>query len=108
MREGAGAKGCPGRAWCGGVCCQGSLSARPGAAGRPHFHLRSALSASGGLGRVWEGHRNRDGAAAKLDWLLMNGGLEQGQWWGRDAAPTLLGRLGFLGNQKSEGGQNVH
>lgn len=25
------------------------------------------------------GHRNRDGAAAKLDGLLMNGGPEQGQ-----------------------------
>lgn len=57
---------------------------------------------------MWEGHRNRDGVAAKLDWPPMNGVPEQGQWWGRDVAPTLLGRLDFLGNQKSEGGQNVH
>lgn len=54
-----------------------------------------------------EGHRNRDGAAAKPDWLLLNGGLEQGQWWGKDTAPTPLGRLGVLGNQKSEGRQNA-
>ena len=55
-----------------------------------------------------KGHRNRNGVAAKLDWLPMNGGPEQGQWWGRDTAPTLLERLGFLGNRKLEGGQNAH
>lgn len=55
-----------------------------------------------------EGCRNRDAAAAKLGRLPMNGGPEQGQWWGSDAAPTLLERLDFLGNQKSEGGRNVH
>ncbi|KAG3291117.1 hypothetical protein H1C71_012426, partial [Ictidomys tridecemlineatus] len=46
--------------------------------------------------------RNRNGAAARLDWLLMNGGLQQGQWRGRDAALALLaGEAGFPG--KSEG-----
>lgn len=98
-------RGCwrQGLAWEGllrGACCQAPF--QPG-----QVQLRSAVWASGGLGRVREGHRNRDGAAAKPDWLLLNGGLEQGQWWGRDTVPTLLGRLGFLGNQKSEGGQNA-
>lgn len=46
------------------------------------------------------------GCQAGLAW--MNAGPEQGQWWGRDVAPTRLGRLDFLGNQKSEGGQKVH
>lgn len=49
-------------------------------------------------------------ALAKLDGRPMNGGPELGQWWGRDVAPTLLGAggQGFLGEQKSEGGENVH
>lgn len=59
-----------------------------------------------GLPEAWAGCR--DGAAAKLDRCPMNGSPEQGQWWGRDVAPTLLGRLDFLGKQKSEGGWNVH
>ena len=67
-------------------------AAQPGAARRPHFHLRSAVWASGGLSRVQKAHRNRNGVAAKLDWLPMNGGPEQGQWWGRDTAPTLRSR----------------
>lgn len=45
-----------------------------------HFHFRSAVWASGGLGRVREGRRNTDGAGAKLDRLPMDGSQEQGQW----------------------------
>lgn len=106
--EGAGAKGHPGRGPGPGCRLQGSLSAWPGAVEGAHFHLRSAVRASGGLNRVREGCGAGAGAAAKLDRRPMNGGPEQGQWWGRDVAPTLLRRLDFLGKQKSESGQNVH
>lgn len=62
MREGAGAKGCPGKAWCGVRAA--SAPFQPGQVRLEglHFHFRSAVWASGGPGRVREGRRNRDGA----------------------------------------------
>lgn len=81
LGEGPGAKGCPAGL---GVGCV--LPGRPFSAARcswtVSFPVGSAVWTSGGLGRCGRGeqqHRNRDGAAAKLDGLLMNGGSEQGQ-----------------------------
>lgn len=80
MQEGAGAKGRPweGLAW-------GAAAGAPFQPGQVRleglrFQFRSAAWASGGPGRVQEGRRDRDGAAAKPDRLPMNGSQEQGQW----------------------------
>lgn len=79
-QEGAGAKGCPEKAWHGVHAARALFQSGQVRLQGLHFHFRSAVWASGGLGRVREGHMSQDGAAAKLDWLPMNGSQEQGQW----------------------------